>query len=589
MYIVNLTKWDPNRIVGQEKMLADAWIEAVSDDCSHVAWPPIFSTLQLLRNLRNVIQDISRGTLRPYQLTHCIEEIEARFEKPNWLNNLFDPDIKLLMEKLRWVKDHTKTEDAAHIRGRSEVGSYLNAFITKVELADPIENQIRRLADLNDDATTRFHVLTASIHELINEIMHFGHSRAHLIRWMISKIINGNNLVPYSESFRRSQHLIETDTRSYEVLFNVATPNFVRGSQNVEILDQAPNGWNLDDRSKFKETTKSRIAKVSVSSRDAQGAIRLARASLSRFLWSSRYGNVDFDRALSRHAVAKIEGESNSFEEPEPRHLHRHRLRNGERLHSIDPATRNPQTFSALQRILFWLEQAHRVEPIAAVISQWTALEFLFSVTGNSDLSAVAQYAPSYITTLYPRSVLLNFWRFLEHSDAVLDQNLEVSLGLRVSSKGRRTCDLKLLLEQCLVPEATNKILPLLSEYPILISKFHQVRKLEPGSYQLRAEIENYSRGVIFDIRTCYRARNTVVHDAADSIAENECLAQRLNWIVTTCMDEVIFQFSKSPTLSLLDIHRCKLTSFEKWRKTIGDSNNLCTFQEIVEPTNFFM
>ena len=80
-----------------------------------------------------------------------------------------------------------------------------------------------------------------------------------------------------------------------------------------------------------------------------------------------------------------------------------------------------------------------------------------------------------------------------------------------------------------------------------------------------------------------------MVHDAADSIAENECLAQRLNWIVTTCVDEIIFQFERNFTLSLLDIHRCKLTSYETWKQTIFDSNNLCSYDEIVEPTNFFL
>lgn len=588
MYIVNLTKWDATRIVGQEKMLADAWIEAVSDDCSHVSWPPIFSTLQLLRNLRNIIADISRGILRPYHLTHSVDEILARFEHKTWLNELFDADVKLLLEKLRWIKDQTSSDDVGQIRSRNEIGSYLNAFISKVDSSNSLENQLSILTDLTEDSSTSFSTLIRAIHEATNDIMHYGHSRAHLIGWMI-KLVNSTSSLSYSESFRRARFLVERNLFPYEVLFHVVTPDEVTGSLDIEISSETPNGWNLDDGSPFTSRTNLKVAKVAVQAHDHHRAIRLAQARLTRHLWSPAFGNLKFDRNCSGHCAAKVSGEDYSKEERELRFLRRSRLINANRLNEMQGQACNEHTFSSLQRILFWIEQSNRVEPIISLISNWTALEFLFSVTEKNDLDAVVEHVPSYLVSDIPRSIVLDFWRFLIHSKVELNAGLKGAIDFQMTEDGKKRCNLKKLFDQCLVEDAHSTILTDINDYPILVSKLKHVRKLEPGSSSLRRLLKASQKQLVFDVRTCYRARNTVVHDAADSVAENECMEQRLNWIVTGCVDSVIYHFSKNPNLSLADIHRCKDTSFGKWKKTIFDHTNLCPTQEVLEPTTFFM
>lgn len=60
MYVLYSSKWDQTRIVGQERLLVDAWLETVSDDSNPASWSPLFSVVQLFRNLESVLSGICR-------------------------------------------------------------------------------------------------------------------------------------------------------------------------------------------------------------------------------------------------------------------------------------------------------------------------------------------------------------------------------------------------------------------------------------------------------------------------------------------------------------------------------------------------
>src|SRR5262249_53260081 len=128
MYLVNSTKWDPARVAGQEQLLIDAWLEAVSDDSAPVWLPPLFSTRQLLRNLLAILPDVDRDVMRGYHVTDMVDEILYRLESATWIEECYKLDLALLKEKLREVRERIKdtTDD---VQVRQHFGSLLRAFI----------------------------------------------------------------------------------------------------------------------------------------------------------------------------------------------------------------------------------------------------------------------------------------------------------------------------------------------------------------------------------------------------------------------------------------------------------------------------
>lgn len=589
MYVVNSTKWDASRVVGQERLLADAWLEAVSDDCSPTCWPPLFSVVQLLRNLVSILNEIDRGTLRPYHLKHGCEELLARLDEGTWLDGQFIHDMSFLKEKLRWARDRTK-ETADDVRARSEALSFLKAFVNKVEASVPWKRQIESIADHTGDASTRFQVIIRAVGELTNDLMHKGHSRAHLNRWILKAIVRRAVTDNYLELFRIAPSLHDT-RKGFEVLLQVASPERVIDSSVIGFSKDKPADWALDPDSVFLKDARSRYAIVQIErARDGYAAIAYARAILSRYLWSMKFHHIEFDRALSKHAAVREIGATYVNEDSQPRHLDQHTLWNSDKLEAIDPKYRNHGTFHALDRILYWIEQTRRVEPVAALISEWTALEFLFSVQELRDLDAVEQFVPAYLAPKYPRLLLVDFWKFLLHIRPSFSDDLKAQIEFRDPKRpnGRPTCNFVKLLEACLEEDATNPIRPLVSDYPLLIAKWRRVCRLKPGSTSLTEDVEKFRERLVFDIRTCYRARNTVVHDAAMTVSENLRMLQRLNWMLCTCVDQVLFMFSRNTRLSMIDLHRCTSASWHKWQEVIEDNTSACSPEQVVNPPIYF-
>jgi hypothetical protein len=303
-----------------------------------------------------------------------------------------------------------------------------------------------------------------------------------------------------------------------------------------------------------------------------------------------RFHRIDFDRAISKHAAVCEVGARFTYEESQPRELDHRAIWNHGALDSVTAGEHNPHTFAALQRTLYWIEQTKRVASVAALISEWTALEFLFTIPGIGDLHAVERHLPAFLAVNFPRWLLLDFWRFLQQIRPTFSAGLIARLDVRLKAPhAKASCNLVALLDACLEDEATNEILPLINDYPLLVSKWRRVRRLRPGKAALTEDINAFVQRLQFDIRTCYRARNTVVHDAAMTVSENERLLQRLHWMLCASVDQILFQFAHNPALGLVDIIRCNHARWEKWRNVIGDTSNVCDAELVVEPPTYFL
>jgi hypothetical protein len=113
----------------------------------------------------------------------------------------------------------------------------------------------------------------------------------------------------------------------------------------------------------------------------------------------------------------------------------------------------------------------------------------------------------------------------------------------------------------------TNALKLLLQDYPILRRKFGRVRQLDPKPQQdmpIRRALSRFESEVVFDLRFAFRARNTIVHDAAIQIVQIDRLIQRLSWMLCVAPDALLYQFVRNPTLALSELRptwmwRCRL------------------------------
>ena len=589
MYPVYSSRWNKTRIIGQERLLADAWLESVSDDTSPVSWSPLFSVVQLFHNLIQILDGIATQTLNRYHLKHGCEELLARLDEGTWLDEHLQSDMPFMKEKLRWGRDRTG-ETSDDVLAQAQLLSFLKAFVAKLEATRPWEVQVKMISRQVADPGCRFALIVRAVSELTNDLMHEGHSRAHLHRWMLKTIVGSASEDSYLEVFSVKPYLREK-RKGFDVLLQVASPLSVGDTNGIMFLDKLPSDWAVDPTSPMATDSRSRFAIVCIeNARDPFAAIAYARAKLSRYLWSIKFHQVEFDRALSNHAAVRQHKETYVTHEAQPRDLNQHGLWNSERLERVDLNVSNPQTYQALDRILYWIEQTRRVEPVAALISEWTAMEFLFSVQELRDLDAVVKYVPAYLCPKLPRLLLLDFWSCLWQVRPTIpdDLGLRIDMGTKAHPGAKPSCDLTKLFEVCLEPEAGNPLKPLITDYPILQYKFHRVRRMKPGTSSLIEDVNRFRDRLVFDIRTCYRARNTVVHDAAMTVTENLRMLQRLNWMLCTCVDSVIFTYSRNSSLSLIDVHRCIEASWDKWQEVIADKSNPCPVEQVIEPPIYF-
>ena len=152
-------------------------------------------------------------------------------------------------------------------------------------------------------------------------------------------------------------------------------------------------------------------------------------------------------------------------------------------------------------------------------------------------------------------------------------------------------CDLVELLKACVEPDASNSIKPLIEAFPILLYKLRRLQRLDPtrqhGSARHAAlweDLSFFERQINFDLQTSYRVRNTIVHDAAIDVAQLDRIGQRLNWLLCTTLDVLLFQFSRNPTLTLSELHDVNLAWFNTWKSDLKDHTKPKDLADIVQP-----
>lgn len=602
MFVVAHKKWQPALAPGQERLLIELWLEALAIDTAALDWPPVCSTSQTLRNLLTTLIEVERNILYAYHVGHLAEEVLERVADCGWLEASYSDDLVVLRDLLTRLRDiHRRVEilDAEKQRSRTfsqdEAGkttaSFLRAFLAKVDRGGLVGRQVDHLKTLTADVTTNFDVLGRAVGELVNDLVHLGHSRDHLHGWMIGAVLRQPdplpNPTPLLNRFDAARSLGQQFPGGCEVMFMVAAPVAVPDSDGIRFVGSVPNNFPLPGGSPFLKTQKRFAIVTVIRTFDRQAATEQAHRHLVRYLHSTRLDHLSFDRMVTqRSAVRNAAG--NTQEVIGLRGLPHCELHNDVLFYSTPREGRNEGTFAELDRAMYWLEQARRWDDVGRLLALWTALEFLFSKTTQPAADAIQDLMPAYLVPNYARSLLLDLWAFIEHvPDITLPPDMEARLGVEPTGVGtRRRVNLTKLLQECLKDDATNPLRAVINDYPILLRKYHRARLLDPtpkDDMPIRRCLSQFERGVTFDLRFAYRARNTIVHDAAIQIVQLDRLIQRMNWMLSTALDTLLFQFAHNRTLSLSDLHEINKVNNAKWKKRLKDKV-LVPHADIVDP-----
>jgi hypothetical protein len=604
MFITDSRNWKPAMASGQERLLIDLWLELVSDDATALYWPPLCSTLQLLRNLRQSLEDIERGLLREYNANDSAEELLVSLEDCAWLFASYPTDIEFLRERLRRLRDsHDGSDDdgkshqTIQRETRQSVGSLLRAFVEKVERDEPVSRQVRHLCELaTASARTNFDVLTRAAAELVNDLLHLGHSRDHLHSWFVGAIALNRDDRPYAEKLASIASLGRPLDGEFEAVFAVSVSDKVPASGPISFDESLPVDFRLPPNSGLTTISASRFALVKVRGvPDWRAAIEAGRRLLVRYLNSTRLYRFTFDRTISNHAAARHIPSNTTEETRGMRRLTERPLHNDTAFYELDPTTRNPETFTQLDRVVYWLEQSRRWDDVGRLIALWTAMEFLFSKSSTAAPASIAQLLPAYLAPTFARELLRDLWAYIEHAELKLSPEFEARLEVGAANRGRRRrVDLVQLLESCLEDDTTNSLRSHIKEYPILLRKYYRVRRLNPklrlagsSNPEICNDLNRFEQRILFEVRYAYRARNAVVHDAATDVIQIERLVQRLNWMVCTSLDTLLYQYTRNKTLSLTDLHEINDQSHVRWKSRLKDDATPVPLSEVVVPPRY--
>ncbi len=67
-------------------------------------------------------------------------------------------------------------------------------------------------------------------------------------------------------------------------------------------------------------------------------------------------------------------------------------------------------------------------------------------------------------------------------------------------------------------------------------------------------------------------------------IVQLDCLVQRLNWMVCTTMDVLIYQFASHPKRTLRELHEWNIGSFRLWKETLNSEKPVVLLSDILKP-----
>ncbi len=594
MYIVYLNNWDLARCVGQERLLVDAWLELAADDVSPLHAGCLYSAFQLLTDLEGVVKDVDRDILNNYHITQLATEILDRLDRETWIERCYPNDLPVLKDRLREVADR-----AADPAARGQFYSALRAMLQKIGRETVLREQILYISDLVSNPATHFQRIVRATAELTNDLLHFGHSRAHLHRWILRTVVGDDSSTTYRDLFRNAQHLTTAMPRPYRVLFHVFTPPAIANTAQIEFSDAAPPEFHLDANSPLALVAAGRFARVTVAAAfDHTAAVERGTKLLQRYLCSNRFANLDFNRAVSTYCAVKEQAADYTMCISGLRRLTERRLHNDDAFYGLPPDRRNEATFSELDRIIYWLEQSWLSEPIGTLISQWTVLEFLCSTAGKSAPEAIQALVPVYIAPQYPRLLLLDFWRFIVRSRVAIPQPVQQLLGIAglPPREAESACNLQELFRLAIEPDAVNQILPFIQDYPILVYKWRRVTRLNPGMQAAGAnhatvwdDVSELERTVVFNLQTFYRIRNSIVHDAEIDVLQLDRVCQRLNWLLCATVDTILHQFTRNPSLRLTELHDVNSRWYTAWKEKLRDHGHPVNLTEVLNPRVHFL
>jgi hypothetical protein len=608
MFVVDSKKWHAEFATGQERLLVEMWMESAGNDTTCLYWSPLCSTLQTIRNVLTTLTDVERHILKEYHIPHIAEEALARTNDCGWLEADYKADLFVLRELLQKLRGQNEeqgdesretagSEKRSQIELRATTASFLKAFIAKVERDAPIVRQVDLVGKRAADSTTQYEVMARAVAELVNDLVHAGHSREHLHGWMRATVLEKKDGTPYHTRFQAAKMLGAELPGGCDVLFLARVPKEVPDSDDITLRDALPDGFELTEGSSFRSAKNKRYVIVHVERAvDRRAARDAAHSQLVRYLHSTRLATISFNREVtSKAAAVKVVGTKETEELQGSTPAEPHRLHNDTTFYQMPKSGRNEGTFAELDRVLYWLEQSRKWDDVGRLIALWTALEFLFSKTEESALRAVQDALPAYVVPKYPRELLLDLWVGLQSAEVVnhttsLDSRLEVVITEDEKGRKRRKSSLLKLLELCLQPDGTNPLKAVIKEYPILLRKYFRVRRLAPSlkltnssEPEIWRDLDRFERNLIFDLRYAYRARNTVVHDAAIQIVQIEPLIQRLNWMLFTALDSLLYLFVHNPTLSLADLHSNNKRNYCYWKKRLKDETVPVLLPEVVD------
>ncbi len=512
-------------------------------------------------------------------------EIVERFDEKPWLLKAYPVEWGAVKAEL----DGLTAEKAEDRSERGRILRLLGAFVDKVEAADPIRQQRDAIMSLVSDENTSYEVIARAVADLTNDLLHRGHSPSYLHGWLLAAVLAPNGQ-SYLDNFSKAEGLGHTSRADYEVLLHTFAPKDVRDTRTIHFTREAPAAFEVPQDSGLRQTRTGRLAVVRVAEcLDWHAAVGRARAALERYLSSTPYERLRFDREISPEAAARKLPDGPRYHSGENRPLLQRTITNADRFYGLQGES-NDQTYAELDRVMYWFEQSRDRDDLGRLVSLWTAMEFLFGQSGEKTHVSIAVRLAAYVVPRFARLLVLDLKMFLSKIELAWPAPLLEKLNARLRDDRLHSTDLHALAKVCCVDDPVNELIPVINDYPMLKRKHRRVFRLshpwkkDTAHPAVWHDIDRFERAFLHDVRYAYRVRNAVVHDAAINVLQLGRLVQRLNWMLCTAMDVLIFQFAHHRRMGLQDLHEANVGSYHLWKETLKSGKHTVPLEQILFP-----
>jgi len=608
-----LTNWDSS-LAGQkteaaEKFLIGKWLEKTHHDNQEYNSIPLYSAFQLLRNLKLSIPLILDKTVSRYNVRSIAEELLFRLSRECWLHELYPVEISHLRGKLEsLVSQESSNRRKEADSTLKDMAFLLEAFENKVIAQDPFSLQRERLATLSQSEGLDLEVFAnveATVDEFVADLLHSGHARDYLHRWMLKYVI-GKSGVDIETSYMRrflnapplgQEHSFVVFILSYLPLsFSTDTlpisrtiPVEFRSWRGYEVAIQR-FGIPVENDSAAPGDRNWLIVRNRAS--DYQAAIDQAR-DLVGLMFDTKFNNVTFVRTLPGQQLVAQEKDSDGFfvgSFPRSSAYKQESLKNEVFFYEMERQRCNRRAFARLERALNWYHVTLQSNaPLETkLISLWTTVEYLFSMDGEKEpeIVKIRRFLPPYIVLNRCRIQLLEFYHLVRKFQIELPEGTQL-----VDTADPQKVILAKFLEFCyLITKQRTAFCLKLEEEPLLLKKLSDLASLSPQASEDTTPLrffETLEQKVRFDIDSIYRTRNRLVHQAEMDMVDLNRIFRRLNCLLVTVLDQVLFRFRFNKHDSLEAFHYAFSTHYEILKNKIGE--NTATYSDVAEPQLSFL